>query len=332
MEKNMTSDEERNYLKINSSNKKIKNPWMLVSIILGIALAISLVFVFKGGMTGNVISENEAGKSLVSYLNAQTGGGVEYISSKDIGNLYETTVSYQGQNIPVYITKDGEYFVQGAVPITGNAIANPNTQTPVELPKSDKPVVELYVFTYCPYGTQSEKGIIPVAKLLGNKIDFKIRQIGAMHGEHEKIEAQRQLCINKLYPAKYLDYTLAFALSSEIGGCNGDATCVGPKIDALYTKFGVDKAKIDSCMKTDGVTLYAAEETNAQSKGVSGSPTLIINGADAQSGRDSTSYLKTICSAFNTAPAECSQVLSSASPSAGFGASTTASASSGAQC
>jgi len=322
MEKNKNSDEDGNDIKIDNSNEKIKNPWMLVSIVLGIALAISLVFVFRGGMTGNVISENEAGKSLVSYLNAQTGGGVEYISSKDIGNLYETTVSYQGQNIPVYITKDGEYFVQGAVSINGNAIANPNIQAPAELPKSDKPVVELYVFTYCPYGTQSEKGIIPAVKLLGNKIDFKIRQIGAMHGEHEKIEAQRQLCINKLYPAKYLDYTLAFALSSEIGNCNGDATCAGPKIDALYNQFGIDKTKIDSCMKTDGVTLYATEESNSQAKGVSGSPTLMINGADAQSGRDSTSYLKTICSAFNTEPAECSQTLSSTSPSAGFGSGT----------
>ena len=328
------NDPDNNVSKI---TEKIKgNPWIIVSIVLGVAVIILLFMVLRGGITGNAIKGDDAGTTIVEYLNKQTGGGVEYVSNKDIGNLYEVTVSYQGQDIPVYVTKDGGYFVQGAVPITGNAVDNSdtNTETPTEVPKSDKPVVELYVFTYCPYGTQSEKGIIPAVKLLGSKIDFKIRQIGAMHGEYEKIEAQRQLCIDKLYPAKFLDYVLAFASSSEIGTCSGDATCVGPKIDALYTKLGIDKAKVEACMKTDGATLYSAEETNSQTQGASGSPTLMINGVNAQSGRDSASYLKTICSAFNTAPAECSQTLSSASPSPGFGAAagTAASSASAAQC
>ena len=165
--------------------------------------------------------------------------------------------------------------------------------------------------------------MIPAVKLLSDKIDFKIRQIGAMHGEYEKIEAQRQLCIDKLYSAKYLDYVNDFVSSSEIGACSGDATCVNPLIDVLYTKLGIDKTKIESCMKTDGAKLYSAEQANSQAQSVSGSPTLIINGAQVNSGRDSASYLKTICSAFNTAPADCSQTLSSASPSPGFGGSTT---------
>ena len=52
---------------------------------------------------------------------------------------------------------------------------------------------------------------------------------------------------------------------------------------------------------------------------VAGSPTLIINGAEAQSDRDSASLLKTICSAFNNAPKECDTKLSATAPSAGFG-------------
>lgn len=336
-------DSEKSRIRIdNNPDKKVnlsdiqkqvkKNPWVISTFVLGIIALILLVIVFRGGITGNVISADVAGEKLIAFANAQ-GADATLVKVNDNGEFYEVVVSINGQELPLYVTKDGEFFTQALIPLTGEVVSNtnPNTQTPVEVPKSDKPNVELYVFTYCPYGTQSEKGILPVIELLGDKINFKIRQIGAMHGEYEKIEAERQLCIEKQYPTKFLDYVAGFASNAEVGNCKGDATCVAPLIDALYTKLGVDKAKIESCMKSDGVRLYAAEETNSKTQGVSGSPTLIVNGEKVQSGRDSASYLETICSAFNTAPAECDKVLSSASPSPGFGASTsTGSASSAA--
>ena len=316
--------------KVNISNiqKQIKkNPWMISTLVFGIIALILLIMVFRGGITGNVISADAAGQRLIEFANAQ-GVATTLVGVNDTGEFYEVIVSINGQDLPLYVTKDGEFFTQSLIPLTGNVVSNTDSQqASAEIPKSDKPVVELYVFTYCPYGTQAEKGIIPVAKLLGDKIDFKIRQIGAMHGEYEKIEAQRQLCIEKQYPAKFLDYVNSFASSSEIGNCNGDATCVSPLIDALYTKLGINKAGIEACMKTDGASLYSAEEANSKAQGVSGSPTLIINGEKAQSGRDSASYLEVICSAFNTAPSECSQTLSAASPNPGFGSSTSTSAS-----
>ena len=324
----------------NIQNQVKKNPWMVSTIVLGIIALILLIIVFRGGgVTGNVISEKDIGEQAVNFIDTQLLQGQSTSTLKSVveeSGIYKVIVSINGKDAPVYFTKDGKFISAGSelISITGNVVnPNANTQTPAEVPKSDKPVVELYVFTYCPYGTQSEKGIIPVAKLLGDKIDFKIRQIGAMHGEYEKIEAERQLCINKQSPAKFLDYVLAFALDAEIGNCNGDAVCVNPLIDKLYTKLGINKAGIETCMKTEGASLYSAEEANSKTQGVSGSPTLIINGEKAQSGRDSASYLKTICNAFNTAPAECSQTLSAASPSPGFGGSTsTGSASSAAAC
>jgi len=320
--------------KIESSRdilKKVReNPWIVSTFVLGLLILVLLVLNFTG-LIGGSVSEKQAGEKMLSFVQSQTGGEGEIssVASYD-DNFYEVTVLLQGQEIPTYVTKDGKYFVPSFTPLDVSDSADKKTTT-AEAPKSDKPSVELYVFTYCPYGTQSEKGIIPVVKLLGNKIDFKIRQIGAMHGEHEKIEAERQLCIEKEYPTKFLDYVLNFALSSEIGACGSNATCATPKINALYTKFGISKAKIDTCMKSDGPSMYAAEEANSKSNGVSGSPTVIINGKNVQSGRDSASYLKTICSAFNAAPAECNETLSSSSPSAGFGSSTSGDTSA-AQC
>ena len=60
--------------------------------------------------------EKFIGEKITDYLNSKTAGGVEYVSYKDLGNIYEITVSYEGSNLPVYITKDGEYFIQVAIP------------------------------------------------------------------------------------------------------------------------------------------------------------------------------------------------------------------------
>jgi hypothetical protein len=80
-----------------------------------------------------------------------------------------------------------------------------------------------------------------------------------------------------------------------------------------------------------GTNFYAQKADNDK-YGVQGSPTLVINGAQISSGRDSAGLLKTICSAFNTAPSECQKQLSSASPSAGFGEGTDTSGDAAASC
>lgn len=320
--------------KPNITEKVRKNPWIVSSLILG---AIILVFVVGNvfGMTGfsftgKVVSGNDVGNNLISYLNSK-GGTYTFDSVKTVSGVYEVTIDDKGQKIPLYVTKDGNFIQQGypLVSLSTNADTNSQTDTQTNIPKTDKPSVELYVFAYCPYGLQMEKAMIPVVKLLGNKIDFKIKQIGAMHGDFEKVEAQRQLCIEKNYPDKFLDYVLAFA---EDTSCpNGAATCIDAKLKTLYTKFGFDASKINSCMTSQGETLYNAEVSNANSNGVSGSPTLKINGVDSQVSRSPEAILTGVCSAFNNAPSECSQTLSTTQASAGFGAGA-GSANSNVQC
>lgn len=331
--------------KIRKVKKKIsKNPWMIVSLVLAAVVIILLFMVFRGGITGNVVSGNDAGDKIVEFLNGRTGGGVAFVSYEDIGNLYEVTVSYDGQNIPVFVTKDGEYFVQGAIPITGQAIdgeAN-NTQQqqePQDVPKSDKPKVEVFVMSHCPYGTQIEKGVIPVFELLGDKIEGSIKFVNyAMHGETEVMEELRQYCIQEEQNDKYMDYLKCFLEASDSDSC--------------LDKVKINKAKLNTCEDKTDKEFKITENLNDKSTwssgsfppflvfdnenkqyGVQGSPTLIINGQEVSSGRDSASLLSAVCNAFNEAPEECSETLSSASPSPGFGYSASASAStSGAQC
>lgn len=299
------------------SNSK-SNPWKVTALIFGVVIVVLLVFMFRGGITGGAVSESSASEKIVEYLNERTGGGVELVSSEKFGeNLYEVTVSYQGEEVPVFVTSDGEYFVKGAIPITGDSLEDSGAQeTPQNIQKSDKPKVELFIMTHCPYGTQAEKGFIPVLELLKDKIDGKIRFVHYfMHGDKEEKETYQQLCIREEQSSKYLAYLKCFLEAGDSESC--------------LTKAAIDKSKLSSCLTNKAKEYYEADSKLSQSYGVQGSPTIIINGVEANSGRDSASYLSTICSAFNNAPSECSKQLSSQSPSAGFGSSASGSSGSG---
>ncbi|MDD5012645.1 MAG: thioredoxin domain-containing protein [Candidatus Nanoarchaeia archaeon] len=329
-EKKEHEHHEHEHHKKNNLTEKIReNPWILTTFVLGILAVILVGTTVLGGFTGN-ISADSAGTKIMDFYNTMGVKGLTLESVTEVSGLYQVNLIYDGDVIPVYMTKDGKNLIPGSA-ISPLEPTSSDTNTETEVPKSDKPKVELYVFTYCPYGLQMEKAILPAINLLNSKIDFRIRQIGAMHGEYEKIEAERQLCVEKEYPDKFLNYILAFAEDTAIGSCNGDATCLTPKLNALYVQLGIDASKINSCMTADGEKLYNAEVSNANTNDVSGSPTLMINGVVASASRSPEGIKGVICSAFNTVPSECSQTLSTEQASAGFGAGT-GSGSSSASC
>jgi protein-disulfide isomerase len=315
--------------KVEKFFSKKANVWMTVAIVAIVVLIVSLVFNFVGaGM-----SANAAGTKLVNFLNTEVvqGGGVELSSVTSDGDLYIVNVTYQGRVIPVQMTKDGKYFIQGATPISSsdrNTNSGQTQEPPKDVPKSDKPVVDLYVFTHCPYGTQTEKGFIPVYNLLKNKADMNIVFIGAMHGQYEETESLRQLCINKIYGKdKMMSYILKFDTNASIGSCGSNEACSKPIVNSIMKSLGISSSSVETCMTKDAPALYSADQAKAASLGIGGSPTFTVNGVEVSSGRSPAAILQTVCNAFTTPPSECSQTLDNASPSAGFGATASESAS-----
>jgi len=304
-----------------------ENPWILTTIFL--ALVLVVYFFAKGGVTGNVVSEDVAGKNLISFIEAQ-GGTAEIVSTEQTGSFYTIVVEYQGQEIPVYVTLDGEYLATGLVPLAAEETNdNSNTNTPKEVQKTDKPVAKAFVFSYCPYGLQFEKALLPVYDLLKNKADINIVAIGAMHGAFEKTETLRQISIQELYGKdKLFAYLKEFDTNSNIGSCNGDDACLAKYLPAIYTKLGIDKAKVEDYMKTSAEAIYNAQGSEASSLGISGSPTFVINGVESQVSRTPEAIKEAVCAAFTTAPSECSKNLSTSATSAGFGTSSSSSSSS----
>lgn len=309
--------------KNNFTEKLRKNPWVVSTFVFVAISVILLVLVVSPGITGHAISESNAATQTVDLVKKAFGVDLQYQSGEEVSGIYEMTFLLNGQAIKMGSTKDFSFV---RLP-TGNWIrtedyANVQPETPAEIPKTDKPKVELFVMAFCPYGVQAEQAIKPVYDLLKDKIDFSINYIvsvggdtldsvSSLHGAKEAEEDARQVCIAKNYPDKLWDYVIEIdnkcypSYSKDIDTCWKQAAA----------KFGISTAKIDGCVKDESVLLLKASETLSNNYGVSGSPTLVINGVTYSGGRTSADYQIGICSAFNAAPNECSQTVTSSTNS-----------------
>lgn len=309
-----------NHNKKPMGEKLMKNPWMIVSVVLAVVVLVLAISTFAGGgMTGAVvgISEDAAAQKVLDFANGQTGGGVTLIEVKETSGLYEVVVDYKGDEVPLYITKDGENLVQGVTPLSSfDAQEDDSDSVPVPTPnltKSDKPEVELFVMTHCPYGTQAEKGFLPAIEALGDKIDASIKFVHYFLHDPEKTETPIQVCLREEQASKFTPYLECFLEDGNSSRC--------------LEEVGVNQDGLDECLEDNADDYYATDSELSEGYGVRGSPSLVINGVMVSSSRSPSAYLASICSAFNEAPEVCETAnLDSANPSPGFGYSTTTAA------
>lgn len=204
------------------------------------------------------------------------------------------------------------------------------------MPKKDKPEVELFVMSHCPYGTQIEKGMLPAARLLGNKIDFSVKFVYyAMHGKKELDEQTLQYCIQKEYNDKYLDYLACFLKEGNTDDCLNEVELSG-KMDTCIAEtdaeFKITEKFNDKSTWLGNYPPFDIYKELNEKYGIAGSPGLVINGAVASVSRNPASLLDAICTGFKDKPAECNEELSSENPSAGFGFTATAASTSSGSC
>jgi|WetSurMetagenome_2_1015567.scaffolds.fasta_scaffold02030_13 hypothetical protein len=322
-----------------------------------IILSLMLAFVLagcgvKGSTTAKILKPDEAKAKITDYINNTLLAGAPYKATvgdlSEANGLYKMSIDVNNQKIDAYMTRDASIFFPQAIDMikkTETASSSPANQEVSK--KTAKPSVELFVMSQCPYGTQIEKGILPVIAALGKKIDFAVKFCDySMHGQAELNEQMSQYCIQKNESQNFQPYLNCYLGST--GTAADAANCVkSTKINA---------AKLASCIsatdKTYKVTagfndkstwnkdqkgnpafpLFNVFKADNEKYGVGGSPTLVINGETVSSARDSASLLAFICSAFTTAPAECQKTLSSTVPAPGFGNAASSGSTGSASC
>jgi len=306
------------------------NWWMVSTFVLLIILVVSLTqsFNFTGKFLGGT-TQDDIAKKTADFINENLvaeGTSITVVSVEEISGMYKITTDYRGTEIPVFVTKDGSYmFLEGfemnvQVQESETTTTQQTTLTCDDVQKSDEPVLEAYVVSYCPYGLQMQRVLTKIAEDIPSLADnIKIRYIGAisggqvqaMHGEEEAQENLRQICIREEQSSKYWTYLESFMQD-------------GNYESALQTAK-IDKTKLDECMTDPDKGLKYAEEdfTKADQFGVRGSPTLIINNQGQISefdfgGRTAEAVKSVLCCGFSTEPSDCSKTLDQSQANAGF--------------
>lgn len=311
-----------------------KKALIIAAIIILAAAAVVVFLCTKDGNQGKKLSSEQAKVKAEEFVNSYlmpSGSKATISNTIEEYGLYKMTIDI-GSESPVesYVTKDGRLFFPQAINMEETAAqmeaagsGSKTAETAVEVPKSDKPVVELFVMSYCPYGTQIEKGMLSVLKTLGDKIDFKLQFCDyAMHDKKELDENLVQYCVQKEQPEKLTDYLQCFLDDGDSAGCvnkTTNAKKINACVAATDKEFKVTENYNNKTDWSGDYPGFAVNKTENEKYSVSGSPTLIINGQSISSDRSSSALLATICSAFNEAPKECQTKLNTQSPTAGFG-------------
>lgn len=330
-----------------------KNRGIIILAIVIVLLIVGIVMTNKKQSSGQLTiddAKTRAEKFINDILMQGSGTATITEASELKGKIYALKVKLEGSEelIDSYITADGKLFFPQSLDIAElsgentdqveNTDQNGEQQPAAQAPKADKPSIELFVMSHCPYGTQIEKGILPVVKALGDSINFELKFVDyAMHGEKELREQMVQYCIDKEQRPKLLPYLECFLQDGNTDRCLTAAGVDAKAKDACVAKIDKENRIIDIFNKKEGwdqfppFPMYAADN---QKYGVGGSPTLIVNGQEISSGRDSASLAKLICGSFNDGkqPAACSNEFSSASPAPGFGEATATGATTDATC
>lgn len=286
----------------------------IVCIIIGFVAA---SFVFSISKT-TFITADQASERAENFINnlLQGQASAKITNVTEAGGLYRFEIVVDGRKFDSFMSKDGRFLFPNVYDLEEISKQPVQQQQQSEMPKTDKPKVELFVMSFCPYGIEAEKALKPVVDLLGGKIDTRIRFIASagdtvdsvqsLHGSAEAKEDLRQLCVQKNYPDKFWKYLMYIAgkYPNEINTNN-----IESKWKDAANETGINTASIESCVSSDGLIMLKADEQFAGQYGVGGSPTLIINGATYNGARTPEAFKQAVCSAFTTQPPECTQTL-----------------------
>ncbi len=313
-----------------------------------LGLGLLLVFGFMGctlpnqqnttNNTTNTFLSQEKVNEITSVLNDYfllqgLNANLTLLNQKDMGSFYLLNYSINGKPMPLAVSKDGEYIFTSAMKISDlkkqiELIKNQTKEEKKEqkMEKTSKPNVELFVMSYCPYGTQAEKALIPAYDLLKDKANISIKFVSyAMHGKKEVDENLRQYCIQKNFGIdKEIEYLKCFLVNGTYDECLNYAN--------------INKTMLNQCMNETDEEYRITEMYNNKSTwlsgyypqfniykdlnilyGVQGSPTWVINGKQIDIPRNAESVKEAICEAFLNPPFECNQTLDQRTTSVGIG-------------
>ena len=197
------------------------------------------------------------------------------LADKVVGNQQKSSFVARLKQIEPKLDTSKVKIVQPRA--TAPATAQPKLtaeQTCANMTKSDKPLLEAFVVSRCPFGLQMQRimtNMINQSKDAENYL--KVRYIGAvsnntitsMHGDVEAKENLRQICVREEQSDKYWNYVSCYMKE-------------GKNMDCLKVA-SIDEGKLNACTNDTSRGLsYARKDFDEANKfKITGSPTLLMD-------------------------------------------------------
>ncbi|MBU4369505.1 hypothetical protein KKG58_01945 [Patescibacteria group bacterium] len=297
------------------------------------------------------VPSEELGNKTIEFINKNllqpgTTASLGEADCKERSGLCKLTVSIGDNSFDSYISSDGELLFPEAIEMekvqeTNNQAAagqQANQQASLEsIPQQEIPQVRLFAMTFCPFGLQAQKALLPAFELLKDQADIKIHFVNyIMHDKQEIDENLKQYCIQEQQPEKLIPYLNCFVEAGDSEKCltqvNVNKSSLNTCVSQTDKEYGVSADYEDKESWLSGLyPLFKIDDELNKQYGVGGSPTLVINDQVVSPNRTPEDYKQAICMGFKKMPEECFETLSSKIPAPGFGEGE-AGSSTGAKC
>ncbi len=300
-----------------------------------VVAAAVVIFALLGGFGIKTVSDKEAAKKVVEFINndllAGKGGATLKAVSSESG-LYKVNFLYQNVDNQVYVTRDGRYMFPTAIDLNKeNSQINPsqannqNNQASAtscdSVKKADTASLTAFVVSACPFGLQMQRAMAEAVKNVpALAADVTVRYISSqtangftsMHGDAEFKENLNQICIRQEQAVRYWPYVSCYIKNGDSASCVKSAQ--------------VNVGSLSSCVADSSRGMkYIKDDFALQSQyAVSGSPTMILNGDLASEsgfgGRTADAIKSMVCCASKNQPSFCSTALNKTEAATSFSA------------
>ena len=290
-------------IKVPPITKKMReNPWMVATIVLAIVIIFMGFMFYRGGgltsgtITGKTISEDDASKNLVEFLNQDAPGQFTAGDVETEYGMYKVNINFQGREIPIYVTKDGKLagsfqpLVLGDVGDgTGSKVDVSEDDDAVE-GSPDAPVTMIEFSDYeCPFCgryfsetyPQIKKDYIDTGKVRLVFRDFPLSFHPTAMPAAQAAECVREVAGNDEAYFKYHDKLFS-----------NQESLTNENLKKWAKEMGYDiGACLDSGKYEDEIN---ADLADGQAAGVSGTPAFFINGQLIEGAQPYTNFKKVI--------------------------------------
>ena len=293
-----------------------RHNWAVTTYILGILSIILLITLFANnsgeGFTGNVISQDKLKPLVDNFVNQELvqDGGVVIEDIKEQSGIYIATISTNGETVPVYFTKDGNFISPGRplIPIKDsgslnndfpsdnsgnqpvNIVSDVSADDDSVLGDSKAPVTIIEFSDYqCPFCERFYTATLPQIKteyINTGKVKLVYRDfpLSSIHPQAEKA-AEAAECAGE--QNKY--WEMHNKLFENQGALDTDS------LKKYAQQIGLDSGKFNDCLDSGKMASEIAKDTaDGTSYGVQGTPAFFINGQEISGAQPFESFKQII--------------------------------------